>query len=229
MTAIKPQGTVNLMMKGAIAVLIMGALVSLGLADVWALAMVSLLATLAGLAIFVFLHILPTGYDPISQAASDYAVGRFGYLSRSYLRFISIGILALALCLAVEVKPPLPVMVLAYLGLVALGYIAASLFPTDLEGERLTRTGAIHYALAFLNFTFITLAIENLTPTLVTLRPWQPAALPLTWLAWAAVPAVMLVLITLLKPLRRVFGLFERLFLLTAYLWLALVALSLII
>ena len=225
MTAIK--APVYLMMKGAIALLIIGALVSLGLADIWALALISLLAMLIGLAIFASMHLLPTGYDPVSQAASDYAVGRFGQLHRFYLWFISIGILAL--CLALGFKSPLAVAGQIFLALAALGYIASSLFPTDLEGKRLTRTGAIHYAIAFLNFTFLILAIKNLTPILVALQPWQPAALPLTWLASAVLPAILLVIITLLRPLRRVFGLFERLFLIITYLWIILVALLLII
>lgn len=231
MAAMKSRGPASYgMMKGAIVLLAIGVLASLYLENIRALALASLLATFISLAILIYLHLLPTGYNPISHAVSDYAVGRSGHLFRHYLWFGSIGVLALALCLMVGAKLPQPAgAALACLGLNAIGRVAASLFPTDLEGKRLTRTGAIHYAIAFLDFAFLTVAISNLTPLMVALPPWQPAAAMLAWLAWAAVPAVALVVITLLPPLRRVFGLCERLFLVATCLWLILAALLLVI
>jgi hypothetical protein len=43
------------------------------------LALISLVASVAYLAIFVAWHVLPSGYDPIRHAVSDYAIGRYGY------------------------------------------------------------------------------------------------------------------------------------------------------
>jgi hypothetical protein len=71
-------------------------------------------------------------------------------------------------------------------------------------------------------------AISGLTPALraYDLSEWVRA--PLDWANWAVGPALALVVITMLRPLRRVFGLFERIFLLTTNLWFALAALLLI-
>jgi hypothetical protein len=51
---------------------------------------------------------------------------------------------------------------------------------------------------------------------------------PLKWSAWAVPPELFLVVVTMLKPLRRVFGLCERLFLLTTNVRFILVALLVI-
>ncbi|MDQ2845922.1 MAG: hypothetical protein M3Y77_06155 [Actinomycetota bacterium] len=47
-------------------------------------------------------------------------------------------------------------------------------------------------------------------------------------MAWIVGPALAVVVITMLRPLRRVFGLFERIFLVTTNLWFALAAVLLI-
>jgi hypothetical protein len=192
------------------------------------LAPVSLLAILINLAIFFALHFLPTGYNPIRHAVSDYAIGKYSPLFRVSLWSSSLGMLTLAVGLAMGVGSPLLAnRDLVFLGLIALTRIAMSLFPTDLEGKRLTRTGILHYVFAILTFAFVYNVISNLTPLLDTLNPWQEVKVPLTWLAWAVLPALVLVVITMFRPLRRIFGLFERLFLLITNGWFILVALFL--
>jgi hypothetical protein len=192
--------------------------------------LVSLIGSLIYLTIFCALHFLPTGYNPIRHAVSDYAVGRYGFLFRIGLWSSSIGVLTLAVGLALAVgSPPLASRDLVFLGLIALTRIAMSLFPTDIEGKHLTRTGILHYIFAILAFTFTYMAISNMTPVLGTLNSWQQAQKPLMWLAWAVLPELILVIITMFRPLRHIFGLFERLFLLTTNVWLILVALLLLV
>ena len=63
---------------------------------------------MAYLAIFVAWHILPTGYNPIRHAVSDYAIGRYGYSFRIGRWTSSLGVLALAFALITGVgSPPL--------------------------------------------------------------------------------------------------------------------------
>ena len=82
--------------------------------------------------------------------------------------------LALAIGLGLGVSsPPLVIRDVVFLGLVAAVRIGESLFPTTVEGEKLTRTGALHYLFAILTFGFTYAAISGLTPELVKLYPWH--------------------------------------------------------
>jgi hypothetical protein len=193
------------------------------------LALVSLLATLAYLGIFTAWHVLPTGYNPIHHAVSDYAVGKYGYLFRIGLWASSVGVLALAFALIRGIgSPPLAVRDLVYLLLIPLTRIGMTLFPTDLEGQARSRIGFLHYVFAILAFTFTYLVISEMTSDLRDLNPASWLSGSLKWTAWAVAPELFLVVITMFRPLRKVFGLFERLFLLTTNIWFILVAILLI-
>lgn len=72
------------------------------------------------------------------------------------------------------------------------------------------------------------LAISGMTPALQSITVGQWVHAPLGWTAWLVGPALFLVVITMTRPLRRVFGLFERIFLLTTNVWFALAAILLI-
>jgi Protein of unknown function (DUF998) len=194
-----------------------------------AFAVVSLVATSAYLALFVAWHVLPTGYNPVRHAVSDYAIGRYGYLFRIGLWVSSLGVLALAFALMAGVgSPPLATRDLVYLFLIPVTRIGMALFPTDLEGERLSRTGRMHYLFAIAAFTFTYLAISEMTSVLRDLDPAQWIRASLRWSAWAVAPELFLVVVTMVRPLRRIFGLFERLFLLTTNVWFILVAVQLL-
>ena len=189
------------------------------------LALTSLTASCAYIGVFVTLHLLPTGYNPIRQAVSDYAVGKYGHWFRRSLWLSSIGVLSLAAGLALGVGvPPLAGQGLIYLALGAATRLGMILFPTDLEDQRLTRVGIIHYVFAVLTFTFIYMAISNITPVLVTLHPWSLLRGLFTPLVTVVAAALALVVLTMLRPFRPVFGLCERLFLASTYVWLILTA-----
>lgn len=164
-------------------------------------ALISLAAGLTYVGVVVALHILPTGYDLVHNAVSDYGVGRYAPLFRVSLWAGSIAVLALAIGLGLG-SPPLDISDLVFLGLVAACRIGESLFPTTIEGQRLTRTGAMHYLFAILTFGFTYL----------------------DWLSGAVLIGLILVVGTLLPRLRHLFGLPERFFLLVTYTWLGYVA-----
>ena len=193
------------------------------------LAFASLAATVAYLAILAILHALPTGYNPVRHAVSDYGVGRYQSLFSGALYVSSVGVLTLAFALVSGVgTPPLPTRDLTYLLLIPLARIGMTIFPTSLEGQRISRAGLLHYVFAIAAFTLTYLAISGLTPPLRALDPSGWTNAPLGWAAWLVGPALALVVVTMVRPLRRVFGLFERIFLLTTNVWFALVAALLI-
>jgi len=194
-------------------------------ADVLTLALISLAGSLVYVVVVVALHVLPTGYNLVHNAVSDYGVGQYAPLFRVSLWAGSIAVLTLAIGLGLGVgSPPLVIRDVVFLGLVAAVRIGESLFPTTVEGGKLTRTGALHYLFAVLTFGFTYAAISGLTPELVKLYPWHAHKGMLDWLSGAVLVGLILVVATLLPRLRRVFGLCERFFLLVTYGWLVLVA-----
>jgi Protein of unknown function (DUF998) len=187
-------------------------------------AVVSLIGTIAYVAAFVALHVLPTGYDPIHHAVSDYGVGPYSRWFTIGLWSSAVSVLALAVGLRIGVgSPPLADRDLVFLGLITLARVGMSAFPTNLEGERFTRTAVVHYVFAILAFTFTYLAISHLTSSLGVIKPWHSFAQPLHWLVGLVELALAAVVVTIFRPLRTVFGLFERIFLVTTNVWFLLV------
>jgi hypothetical membrane protein len=184
-------------------------------------ALISAVGSVVYVVVVVALHFLPTGYDLVHNAVSDYGVGQYATLFRVSLWAGSIAVLALAIGLALDPgAPPLLTRDLVFLGLVAAFRVGESLFPTTVEGQKLTRTGAMHYLFAILTFGFTYQAISDLTPDLVKLYPWHAHRGLLDWLSGAILVGLILVIATLLPRLRHVFGLCERFFLAVTYIWL---------
>ncbi len=191
------------------------------------LPLVSALAFLIDLGIFIALHFLSTGYSPISHAVSDYAVGKSSRLFRIRVLISALGVLALAAALYLSPgKLQLAQLDLLFLLLVAVTRLALALFPTDLEGQKLTRNGILHYVFAVLSFAFAYTALRDMTPALQHAFPW--AASIFGFLYILILPALIAVVVTLIPILRRIFGLFERIFLLTFLFWMLLVSVALV-
>lgn len=184
------------------------------------LAGIALLATLGYLTLLGLLHARSTGYNPIRHAVSDYAVGPTARLFATALTTSSAAVLALGFALILGVgSPPLPTRTVLFLLIIPLTRIGMTLFPTTLEGQHLTRTSLAHYAFAIAAFTLTYLAISETTPVLLASDPAPWLHTTLTAAALTVAPSLALVVITMLRPLRRIFGLFERIFLLTTNVW----------
>lgn len=183
-------------------------------------AILGLIGLIGYVGIFVALHVLPTGYHPIRHAVSDYAVGQYGWLFRVGLLVSSLGVLFLAIGLTLDPgAPPLAVSQLVFLYLVPAMRLGMAIFRTDLEGEKLTPTGRLHYLFAVAAFAFTYAAISGMTPRLTSVSPWQSADGLLSALQWIALVSLVLLVVTLLPRLRTIFGLFERAFLVSTNLW----------
>jgi hypothetical protein len=190
--------------------------------------LLSFLAYLGESGILLWLHIKPTEYNPIRHAISDYGVGKTRRLFNIYLWLAGLGAVALAVALRLGLKvPSIPERSVIFLLLLAVFRICVSLFPTDLEGRPLTRTGVLHYIFAILSIGFVYAIIAQLTPFFQMRLDWQTINRTLVILLNITTPAIIAIIITMWKPLRNIFGLFERLFVITTSLWFLIVSMFL--
>ncbi len=190
--------------------------------------LLSFLAYLSGSGVLLCLHIKPTEYHPIRHAVSDYGVGNTQRLFNIYLWLASLGAFALAVALMVGLEaPPVPQRAIIFLLLLVGVRICVSLFPTDLEGQPLTRTGILHYIFAILSIGLVYSIMAQLTPFFQMRPDWQSVNSVLKVLLTIATPALIAIVITMWKPLRNIFGLFERLFVITTTLWFLVVSIFL--
>ncbi len=177
------------------------------------------LGLLSCVASLIALHFLPTGYHPIPDAVSNYAVSRYGSLYG--LQAFSSGISGL--CLLGLIAAPGAAMPLG--GLVALGCYGLSRllivgFPTDVHPPR-TRKGTLHAILASFTFAGIAFAAGMLTSSLASLPTWSGAGAELHAAAWLTDGATLVFLVVASIPaLRPILGLAERLIYLGTLLWL---------
>ena len=171
---------------------------------------------LVSLAFFVGLHFSGSGYNPVKHAVSDYAVGQAAGLFQGYVWLGNFGALALAYLFYTSVKPQFPPFILVLLLFMVAARIGVSAFKTDLEGEKRTRQGTLHYLFAILTFALAYTVIDNATSLLTA------TALPGWWLEtlrFAAAVSLVGVVVTVFRPLRRFFGPVERVFILSNILW----------
>jgi len=174
------------------------------------------------LALFLALNIRGS-YSLVGHAVSDYGVGPSRPLFTIY-GLIGI-IAAIALGAAVLMDGRFPARGGVYLLAVAALRLGVLAFPTDLEGQRLTGTGKLHYLFAIASFALAYMAIDVLNPVaLPVVANWaSPILAGLYWIVAASLAGVV---ICLIPALRRIFGLVERIFLVSVLLWSAVFALA---
>lgn len=180
------------------------------------------LAYLVQVALFLTLNIRGK-YSLVGHAVSDYGIGPS---RRLFTIYGLIGIVAaIALGAAVLTDGRFPLRGGVYLLAMATLRLGVLAFPTDLEGERLTKTGRLHYLFAIASFALAYMAIDVLNPiALPVVANWaSPVLNGLYWIVAASLAAVV---ICLIPALRVVFGLVERVFLVSVMLWSAVFALA---
>jgi hypothetical membrane protein len=98
------------------------------------------------------LHVLPTGYDPRTDAVSDYGIGEYrGWFWAQGLAG-AVGCFALAVALG-DAKPSTPTEAIVLLVIAGLARLLIPIFPTDENGSRFqTARGTIHMILAIVIF-----------------------------------------------------------------------------
>ncbi len=174
----------------------------------------------SGLSVLL-LHFLPTGYNPVTQAVSDYGVGQYAVWMDLAFFAIGIGIVALALTLLRFDSSP----TFGRIGPVLLGIGGASmfllgLFPTDLEGAPSTTHGSLHNLLGLVGFLSLiagTLVLSRRFGRIQSLSKFYKSSVIL-----AIVTAVLFVLLFGFFASVGYFGAGERAFLLALASWLLL-------
>ena len=123
---------------------------------------------LSGQAIFVilvaFLHFIQPDHNPISQALSEYAVGRWGILLSGSLFAMALGSNAIVLLLLQALPRSRPSK--AGLGLLALwgvGTFVAGAFLVDTAGDARSLSGTIHAVASVIAFVSVVAGINILS------------------------------------------------------------------
>ena len=164
----------------------------------WGLA--SIVCTAVAGALLLRLHALPTGLDPVRDAVSDYGTTGFHAYYRAMVVLLGLG----AALLAVGLGRNTDADSLIWLWLFAGSRMAIAGFMTDRDPPPFTTEGRIHWLLAAVAFTSIALAGSDID--------WDGAPGALAPLGTAVAVAAIATLGTrIIRPLRRVFGLVERL------------------
>ena len=166
----------------------------------------------------VVLHVSPTGYRPVRNAVSEYGVGAYAGWYRAQAAFAGIAAVCLAAALAHDLDP-VPRRVVGLLVVFSLARVAIGFFPTDLVGSAaLTRTGAVHMALAVAAFASIAWAASALRASAHG-TPWLGYVMIVTAVGTAAAVRG--------AALRPILGLIERGFYAAFLTWIFLVSLRL--
>jgi hypothetical membrane protein len=174
-------------------------------------------------------QMLPPHYSPISQAESDLAVGKFGFVMA--INFLNRGVLSLLFVLAFDRTLKLlkvdrsQFRIGSYLLVVwAVGALLLAVFPTDVPATPISWHGAIHLVfaiIAFIGGAFGTLALSRKLTQNTEFEGLRRVVQPISviavllWLVESAIP------FTSPHLNSNIGGLVERLFLGSILLWLA--------
>jgi hypothetical protein len=197
--------------------------------------MVETLSIIAAIAMAVstgallVLHLVPTGYNPVRDAVSDYAIGRYRALFWTFVTTGAFSGLALAIALA-RSSPAKPTLTVVMLLVSAAARVLIPIFPTDQNGSRFqTPKGTIHMILAVAIFASIAVAASNLGGTLGNQPAWHAVhGLVDGWLPWVITITASATGIAMIGPrLKRVFGLIERSYYASSITWFLVVSIEL--
>lgn len=168
-------------------------------------------------------QVLNRDYGVFAHAVSDYGVGKTAGLFRAYVLVASTATPLLAYLFWRSQDPAYPPAIPVYLLLMMAAQVVLGLYPNDLRGTTRTRAGQIHHAATLIAFTCAYLTIVDATPLLVATSPLGQV---LSWIKHCFSLGFFAVVVTISPPLRRWFGLAERVFLYSCATWFLCVSLS---
>jgi hypothetical membrane protein len=174
----------------------------------------------------IALHLLPTGFNPVTHELSDYANGPYGWLMTLGFLGLGLGSLLLVWILArgADARVVSPV-TLVLLGVWGAGRLLAAFFHDDLPGAVPTLHGQIHNVLGLVSFLSVSIAIILASRSFRHHLRWSSLSTPSLILGVLALVAALLFLVSTpgSSPTHSVLGLVERVFYLCAIVWLLLV------
>ena len=186
------------------------------------------LATAVQAVALIMLHLLPTGYNPVRDAVSDYGVGPYRGWFWLQAAAGGVGCLALGIALA-QLHPFTPDPGGGGADRDRRARFLLPFFATDQKGSRFqTLHGTIHMILAVIAFGGLVWAATGLWSTLRHYPAWNGAESALTIIPWIMLGSVIAVVLAIAGPrLKPFFGVFERLFYLSSITWMLIVAIDL--
>lgn len=184
-----------------------------------AVVMLAVAAYLTATALFIGLHVSNRDYNVVTHAVSDYGVGSSATLFRLYVWSGNVGALALAYLFRLPAQPRFAPATALCLALMVVARIGVAFVPTDLEGSRRTAGGVLHYLFAVLTFALAYVVIDNATPALTARGGPDGLHFLLSAARYTAAGSLGGVVLAMFGPLRRVFGLTERLFISSTLVW----------
>ena len=157
-------------------------------------------ATVLQACVLVTLHFLPTGYDPVRDAVSDYGVGP--YRGWFWLQAMAGGVACLAVGIALaQLHPFTPTQAVVALIVTAAARFLIPFFATDQHGSRFqTAHGIIHMILAVIAFGGLVWAATGLWSTLRHYPAWQRAEGALTIIPLIMLGSVIAVVLAIRGP-----------------------------
>ena len=185
-------------------------------------------AALYGLDLLFLLsfQVLNRDYAITGKAVSAYGSGKTATLFKMYVLIGSLAAPLLAWQFWVAGGPGYPAIIPIYLLLVMVGRLGIGLFPSDAADAPRTTSGQIHHAATLLAFTCAYMTVAEATPLLAA-TVTGPLSMILTGLKHLISIDFIMVMLTYAQPLRRYFGLAERIFLYAAALWCLVASLAL--
>ena len=182
-----------------------------------ALAGLTLVLGVARLAMFVALHLVPSDYNIVQHAVSDYAVGPTRRLATAITWTSAVFWATLAGAIALGPSTPEKGVTL-WLAVLAVIFTVLPFLPTDVEGQPTTLIGRLHLVAAIAWFAIAYSCMGNIVRMLTPIAPrGLVSSLGATrWVTAAALIALVTALvIRRLKPYA--FGISERIFLLAVH------------
>jgi hypothetical protein len=179
----------------------------------------ALVMFIASLILFIIIHIKNKEYSIIKNAVSDYAVGSTNKLFRIYLWAGNLGYIFLFFTVLVNPVLRLDNVFIILLALIIIFRILLGFFKTNIEGQKLTTKGIIHYLLAIGNFGFnYTFIVKyDIKSKMINLLQNYQSLMQIYEIALTI--ALVGVVVTMFKPLRLLFGIIERIYILGIGIW----------
>jgi hypothetical protein len=195
---------------------------------VTAIAAIALLGVLVCVACLVYLHVAPTGLNPVRDPVSQYGITDYFTFYRAAA--LSLGVSALTLAVAlIEALAEANAAGIVFLLILGFARLTIGWVPMDAPGTARTGTGLRHNLLATAFFASATVAAFLFTGTFADDPELAGIASASAVLSWAmAVFSALILLTSLIGPVKRYFGLVERLLYVAVLAWLATVAIALI-
>lgn len=170
-------------------------------------------------ALFCALHLVKSDYTILRNPVSDYGVGQTARLFQLYALTGTLGAIALASLFFLWSDRGFPSLIAISLVLMVISRVGVVLFPTDVEGQKRTARGLVHYLFAIGTFCFAYVAIANATEPVIAHQQPPVIGSLLVVFKYVALISLAATVITMARPLRRIFGLCERIFLVSTIVW----------